>query len=159
MAARKKTSRKAKSKRKIVRSRTVARRTSARRRGGRKAPGRLETTWKQALRALEGAEKQAEKEIRGFVKRSKLDTRQASALWKRWNARLDRESRKAARRLEVGLADIQTRARKESRAFGRMVDDAVQGALAALNIPSRGEVRQLTRRVNQLSRKIDGFRR
>jgi len=35
----------------------------------------------------------------------------------------------------------------------------VQGALAALNIPSRREVHELTRRVEELSRKIDGFRR
>jgi len=159
MPAKKKTTRSPRQKRKSTRSKPVARRGRATRRRGGRATSQIESTWKQALRTLEGAEKQAEKEIRSFIKRSKLDTRQASALWKRWNARLDRESRKAARHLEVGLADLQTRARRESRAFGRMVDDAVQGTLAALNIPSREEVQQLTRKVNQLSRKIDGFRR
>jgi Poly(hydroxyalcanoate) granule associated protein (phasin) len=155
MPAKKKTTRSARPRKTTARAKATPRRA----RSPRKGRSRFETTWKEALRALEGAEKQAEKEIRGFIKRSKLDTRQASALWKRWNARLDRESRKAARNLEVGLADLQTRARKESRAFGRMVDEAVQGALGALNIPSRQEVQQLTRKVNQLSRKIDGFRR
>jgi len=158
MPAKKKTTTSPKRKKKATRPKAVARRARASRRGG-KAPSRIQSTWKEALRTLEGAEKQAEKEIRSFIKRSKLDTRQAAGLWKRWNARLDRESRKAARHLEVGLADLQTRARRESRAFGRMVDDAVLGALAALNIPSRDEVQQLTRKVNQLSRKIDGFRR
>ncbi len=43
--------------------------------------------------------------------------------------------------------------------MGRYADEAVQGALAALNIPSRREVHELTRRVEELSRKIDGFRR
>jgi len=39
------------------------------------------------------------------------------------------------------------------------VDDAVRRTLAALNIPSRNEVQELTRRVEELSRKIDRFRR
>jgi hypothetical protein len=128
------------------------------RRGGKRLT-RFERTWKEALRALGAAESQAEKEIRAFVKRSGIDTRQATAIWKQWNARLDRESRKAARRLETGLADLQVRVRKERRALARMVDDAVRGAFAALNVPSHQEVRELTRKVNQLSRKIDGLRR
>ena len=57
------------------------------------------------------------------------------------------------------MAGLQTRARKERRALARMVDDAVQRTLAALNIPSRQEVHQLTRRVEELSRKVDRFRR
>ena len=40
-----------------------------------------------------------------------------------------------------------------------MLDDAVQRALAALNIPSRQEVQTLTRKVAQLSRKIDRLER
>jgi len=172
MPAKKKTARARKATRgKAARVRKTARKSPARarsrtrravattRRTGRTAARRVETAWKQALRSLESGEKQAEKEIRAFIKKSGLDTRQASALWKRWNARLERESRRVGRQLEVGLADLQTRARKESRAFGHMVEDAVQSALAALNIPSRHEVQQLTRKVNQLSRKIDGFRR
>jgi Poly(hydroxyalcanoate) granule associated protein (phasin) len=144
------------------RTRRTPARTSARasgvRRGG-KGLTRFERTWRDALRALSAAETQAEKEIRAFVKRSGIDTRQAAAIWKHWNARLDRESRKAARRLEAGLSGLQERVRKERRALSRMVDDAVQGAFAALNVPSRQEVKDLTRKVNQLSRKIDAFRR
>jgi polyhydroxyalkanoate synthesis regulator phasin len=40
-----------------------------------------------------------------------------------------------------------------------MVDEAVQRTLAALNIPSRQEVHELTRRVEDLSRRVGGFRR
>jgi polyhydroxyalkanoate synthesis regulator phasin len=39
------------------------------------------------------------------------------------------------------------------------VDGAVRRTLAALNIPSRHEVHELTRRVEELSRRIDRFRR
>jgi hypothetical protein len=140
-------------------ARPIARPARSGGRRGRKRLTRFERTWKEALRALGAAESQAEKEIRAFVKRSGIDTRQAAAIWKQWNARLDRESRKAARRLETGLAGLQERVRKERRAVARMVDDAVRGAFAALNVPSRQEVKELTRKVNQLSRKIDAFRR
>jgi len=157
MPTKKKTTRR-KTTRATARPKTRARRTPARRPRRSSAKG-LSSTWQRALHTLESAEKQAEKEIRSFVKRSKIDSRQARALWKRWNARLDHESRRAARHLEAGLADLQTRARRESRAFGRMVDDAVERTLSALNIPSRDEVQQLTRKVNQLSRKIDAFQR
>jgi hypothetical protein len=148
--------------RRALRTRRTSTRKTARaprRRGRGQGLTRFERTWKEALRALGAAETQAEKEIRAFVKRSGIDTRQAAAIWKQWNARLDRESRKAARRLETGLAGLQERVRKERRALAHMVDDAVRGAFSALNVPSRQEVKELTRKVNQLSRKIDGFRR
>ena len=77
---------------------------------------------------------------------------------KTWSHRLERERQKAMKQVEGRLAVLQTRAKKERRAVSRMVDEAVQRALAALNIPSRQEVQELTRRVEELSRKIDGFR-
>jgi hypothetical protein len=140
----------------VTRSARSGARSGVRGRGKR---GTFERTWREALRALGAAEAQVEKEIHAFVKRSGIDTRQAAAIWKQWNARLDRESRKAARRLETGLSGLQERVRKERRALARMVDDAVRGAFAALNVPSHHEVRELTRKVNQLSRKIDTLRR
>jgi len=159
MAAKKKTAGRGRKSKTATRGRrTSARAGTSVRRRSRKATG-IQRTWQDALHRLEGAEKQVETEIRSFIDRRGLSTQEASALWKRWNSRLERESRKTARRLEHGLADLQARARKESHAFGRMIDDAVQGTLAALNIPSRQEVQQLTRKVNQLSRKIDGIRR
>jgi hypothetical protein len=42
---------------------------------------------------------------------------------------------------------------------GRRLDDAMLATLAALNIPSRREVSELTGKVETLSRKIDSFRR
>ncbi len=63
------------------------------------------------------------------------------------------------KQVEGRLAVLQTRARKEGRVVGRAVDDAVKRTLAALNLPSRQEIHDLTRRVEELSQKIDRFRR
>jgi poly(hydroxyalkanoate) granule-associated protein len=97
--------------------------------------------------------------VKALVRRSGVDTRQARETLAAWRHRLDRERRKAQRQVEGRLAGLQTRARRERRALVHAVDDAVQRALAALNIPTRHEVRALTRRVAELSRKVDRFRR
>jgi hypothetical protein len=107
----------------------------------RKARSRLEQTWKETRAALSSAEGTVEKRV------------------KVWRGRLDRERRKALKQVEGRLSVLQTRARKERRALARMVDEAVQRTLAALNIPSRQEVHELTRRVEELSRNVGGFRR
>ncbi len=125
----------------------------------RQAKSRLEKTWKDTQAALSSAEATVEKRVRALVKRSGVDTRQAREAVAAWRHRLDRERRKALRQVEYRLTGLQSRARKERRALARAVDDTVQRALAALNIPSRHEVRALTRRVTELSRKVDRFRR
>jgi len=107
----------------------------------REAKSRLETTWKDTQAALSSAEATVEKRV------------------KTWSHRLERERKKALKQIEGRLAVLQTRAKKERRTVTRMVDDAVQRTLAALNIPSRQEVQALTRRVEELSGRIDRFRR
>lgn len=108
---------------------------------GRDAKSRLEKTWKDTQAALVSAEAKVEKRV------------------KTWSQGLERERKKALKQVEGRLAVLQTRAKKERRAVTRMVDDAVQRTLAALNIPSRHEVQELTRRVEELSSRIDRFRR
>jgi polyhydroxyalkanoate synthesis regulator phasin len=125
----------------------------------RKTKSRLQKTWKETQAALSSAEGKVEKRVRELVKRSGVDTRQATQTLKAWGGRLDRERKNAVKRVEGRLSGLQTRARKERRALARMVDEAVQRTLAALNIPSRQEVHQLTLRVEELSRKVGGFRR
>ena len=125
----------------------------------RKAKSRLEKTWTETQAALSSAEGTVEKRVKEHVKRSGVDTRQATKTLKAWGGRLDRERKKAVKQVEGGISDLQTRARKERRALARTVDEAVRRTLAALNIPSRQEVHELTRRVEELSRKVGGFRR
>jgi polyhydroxyalkanoate synthesis regulator phasin len=125
----------------------------------RPAKSRLQKTWKETQAALSSAEATVEKRVKALVKKSGVDTRQAAAALKTWSHRLERERKKALKQVEGRLAGLQSRAKKERRALTRMVDDTVQRTLAALNIPSRQEVQELTRRVEELSRRIDGFRR
>jgi polyhydroxyalkanoate synthesis regulator phasin len=125
----------------------------------RRTKSRLEKTWKDTQAALSSAEATVEKRVDALVRRSGVDTRQARKILAAWRHRLDRERKKAMKQVEGRLAGLQSRARKERRVLTRAVEDAVQRALAALNIPTRHEVHALTRRVTELSRKIDRFRR
>jgi polyhydroxyalkanoate synthesis regulator phasin len=125
----------------------------------RRAKAGLERTWKDTRAALSSAEAKVEKRVQDLVKRSGVDTRQAGKALVAWRHRLDRQGRKAIKQVEGRLAVLQTRARKERRVLGRAVDDAVRRTLAALNIPSRQEIHDLTRRVEELSQRIDRFRR
>ena len=72
-------------------------------------------------------------------------------------SRLDTEGRKAYRQLEARLADLQERLGRDKASLGRRVDETVRGTLVRLNIPSRREIAELTRKVEELSRKIDAF--
>jgi poly(hydroxyalkanoate) granule-associated protein len=103
------------------------------------------------------AEGRFEKDVRAFAERLGIDTREAARMLKEWNRRLERELQRASRQIDSGVAEAQKVVKKEQRAFGRMVDEAVQRALASLNIPTRQEVQALTRKVHQLSRKVDRF--
>ncbi|HEX9186411.1 MAG TPA: phasin family protein [Vicinamibacteria bacterium] len=123
------------------------------------AARRIGKTWKETQAALSSAEATVEKRVKALAKRSGVDTRQAGQAIQAWGQRLERERRKAVKRLEVRLAELQGRARKEKKALTRSVDDAVRRTLAALNIPSRNEVQELTRRVEELSKRIERFRR
>jgi hypothetical protein len=125
------------------------------RRGG----GGLARTWKETRAALGSAERTVEKRVKALVKRSGVDTGQAAETLRTWRGRIDRERKKALKQVQGRLAGLQTRAKRERRVVARAVDDAVRRALAALNIPSRHEVQELTRRVEELSRRIDRFRR
>jgi polyhydroxyalkanoate synthesis regulator phasin len=125
----------------------------------RTAARSLDRAWKDTRAALSSAETSVEKNVRALVKRSGLDTREARKSVNLWTARFERERKKAFRRLESRFAELQARAKKERRALGKATDGAVQRTLAALNIPSRREVQELTRRVGELSRRIDRLRR
>ncbi len=125
----------------------------------RRGKSGLAQTWKDTRAALSSAGATVEKRVQALVRRGGVDTGQARKALVAWRHRLDRESRKAMKQVEGRLAVLQTRARKERRIVGRAVDDAVKRTLAALNIPSRQEIHDLTQRVEELSQKIDRFRR
>jgi poly(hydroxyalkanoate) granule associated protein phasin len=117
----------------------------------------LREKWQAAMKSLTAAEAEAEKQFRHFVTRSKVGQNGTRAL-RELGQRLERERKKAARQMEGRLARLQGRLNQERRNLGRRVEATVQRALISVNIPSRQEVRQLSRKVDELSRKIDSVR-
>jgi poly(hydroxyalkanoate) granule-associated protein len=139
----------------------AARKTANGRKGARprQRAGRLESTWRETRRALSSAEKTVGKRVAALVERCGLQAQEAVRQAEVWRHRLDREGKKARKQVETRLADLRVRAKRESRTLSRNVDEAVSRALAALNIPSRHEVQELVRKVDQLTRRIEGRRR
>jgi polyhydroxyalkanoate synthesis regulator phasin len=125
----------------------------------RTAENRIKKTWNQTVEALTSAEARMEKEIRGLLKRNKISMKDGATMMKDVRALVVRERKRGMKELEARFATLQTRVRKERKNVSKRVDDAVQGALAAFNLPSRHEVHELTRKVNELSKKIDSFKR
>ena len=125
----------------------------------RKAKSRLDRTGKDTQSALGFAEATVEKRVKAFLERSGVDTRHATETLVAWRHRLERERKKALKQVESRLTALHARAKEERRALTRTVEDAVRRTLAALDIPSRHEVQELTRRLEELSQKIDRFRR
>ena len=120
---------------------------------------RLRRTWATTVEAITAAESDMEKQVKSLLKRNKISTKDASAMFKDLSALMSRERKKALREFETRLSAIQTRALKQRKVVGRAVDEAMQSALASFNIPTRKEVHELTRKVDELSRKIDRFKR
>jgi hypothetical protein len=100
-----------------------------------------------------------EKRALSFMRSAGVDPDKAAETLTALRQRLGLERRKAAKQVEGRLLLLRARARKERRVLGQLVDDAVRRTLVALDMPSRKELHALTRRVEELSRKIDGLRR
>ncbi len=144
-------------KKKVVRKvKTAVKRASAAPKG---AADRLRQTWTSTVEAITAAESDLEKQVKAVLHRNKISTKDASAMFKDLSALVGRERKKALRDLEHRLGAIQAQALKQRKAVGSAVDDALQGALARFNLPTRQEVRHLTKKVDELSRKIDRFKR
>jgi len=139
--------------------RKTTQRTRVEKTPAQKARKALIRTWQDTREALGNAERTIGRRVRALVRRSSVRREQAGELLQTWRGRIERERRKAAKQLDLGFATLQARARRERKALGRAVGNGVAGTLAAFNIPSRQEVHDLTRRVEELSRKVDGFRR
>jgi hypothetical protein len=130
-----------------------------------KAKGAAESTadvlrerWQAALKALATAEAELEKQWKTLVKKSGLSGKDAKGALNELRVRLERERLRALKGIEAGVAGLQARVQEERAILSRKADEVMKGALVAFNIPSRQEVGELTRKVNELSRKIDGFK-
>jgi len=124
-----------------------------------KAGTAIKDTWSSTLTTLTSAEENLEKQVRALLKKNKISTKDAATMLQDVRALVGRERRRALKQLDTRLKTLQARIHKERKVVGKMVNDGVQSALAAFNIPSRHEVAELTRKVDLLSKKIDTFRR
>ncbi len=143
--------------------------TSRRKTGGRKARSTraaatstasratqaLREGWAQAWKGLTRAEAQIEKRVKTLLKRRGITGKEVGLALQDLGNRLEKERKRALKQVEARLTAVQARLSKEGKALGRAVDDAVRSGLATLNIPSRQEVVELTRKVDELSRKLD----
>jgi polyhydroxyalkanoate synthesis regulator phasin len=129
------------------------------RKGARTAGKRIQTAWAETLDTLTAAQVQLERRIKELLKRNKISTKDAASMLADVRALADRQGRRALRGLRVRVGSLQTRLQKERKTVGHAVGDAVHSALAALNIPSRQEVASLTRKVEELSKKLDRLKR
>lgn len=118
----------------------------------------LRERWQAALKALAAAEAELEKQWKQLVKKSGLSGKDAKGTLAELRVRLEKERQRALKGLEAGVAGLQARVKEEGAALSRKADQAMKSALVAFNIPSRQEVGELTRKVDELSRKIDAFK-
>jgi poly(hydroxyalkanoate) granule-associated protein len=137
-------------------TKTGKRQGGARKAGARSAADVLRETWEATLKSLSAAEAELQKQVRALMSGKGLGADAAESL-RNLGQRLDKERRKVARQIGSRVSSLQERVQKERQSVSRAVDDTVRGVLATLNIPSRQEINDLTRKVDELSRKIDGM--
>ena len=128
-------------------------------RGPRTAQAAIRDTWNQAVKALASAEAEVEKQVKTLIKRRKLASSDAAKVLKALRARLEKERKVAMKQIEARLATFRTAVGKERKVVGKTIDRGIHRAMAALDIPSRREVAELTRKIDDLSKKIDTVRR
>lgn len=119
----------------------------------------LRTTWNNTVDTLTSAEQQVEKQVKGLLKKNTLNVGEAADRLKHLQARVEKERKKGLKQFEARFKSLQARAKKERHNVAKLASEAVQSTLAALNIPSRHEVAELTRKVDELSRRIDRLRK
>lgn len=124
-------------KRKTMPPATRAKRSARRAaRNARTTGGMMRETWGAAVTALTAAEEEMARQVGQMLRRNKITPGDAGA----------------------AIAALRARLERERRNLGRTLDSAVHGALARINVPSRQEVAELTRKVDELSRRIEGLR-
>jgi polyhydroxyalkanoate synthesis regulator phasin len=96
------------------------------------AVDRMRATWGAAVGAFTAAEEEMARQLRDLLRRNRITAGDASA----------------------ALAGLTARLARERKSLGRTLDGALHGALASLDIPSRREVADLTRKVEQLTDRL-----
>jgi hypothetical protein len=119
----------------------------------------LRNTWSATLETLGSAEAELQRQLKILRKKNKVSAKEAAAILSTLGTRVGQERKRALKELEARMKGVHSRVKKERKALGRMVHEAVERTLVSFNIPSRVEVAELTHKVAELSRKIDAFKR
>jgi poly(hydroxyalkanoate) granule-associated protein len=106
-------------------------------RSARTAGDMMKEAWGAAVTALGAAEEETARQLRRLLRRNRITAEDAAST----------------------IAGLRVRLVRERKNLGRTFDSAVHGALATINVPSRKEVAELTRKVEELSARIEGLRR
>lgn len=144
----------------MTKKKAVTRHKAARKASATTTTGaRIRVAWADAVKALGSAQANLEGELHKVLKRNRIGTKDAATLLKDVRALAERQRQRASKELRIRASQLQTRVEKERKVASRAIDEAVRSALAALNIPSRAEVTHLTRKVDELTKKVGGRKR
>jgi polyhydroxyalkanoate synthesis regulator phasin len=119
----------------------------------------LREGWRGALDALGRAEAEVEARVKQLLRKNRINVEDAAELLREFRKGVEKERGRGMRELEARLGELRQRLGREGRNVAKAVDEAVQSGMAALNIPSRREVALLTKKVDELSRRIASLRR
>jgi len=119
----------------------------------------LREGWKSAIDALGRAEAEVEVRVKQLLRSNRINVEDAAELLREFRKGVEKERTRGMRELEARLGELRQRLGREGRNVAKAVDEAVQSGMAALNIPSRREVALLTKKVDELSRRIASLRR
>lgn len=115
---------------------------------------------KHAVRvALKAAPATAQARVKALIASGKPALKRAQAFVSETGHNLSRQTRSIRKDFAHRVSDIGSRVEKERKSLARKVEGAVKTTLASLNIPTRSEINLLTRRVEELSRKIETLKR
>jgi poly(hydroxyalkanoate) granule-associated protein len=101
--------------------------------------------WLAGLGALAIAEEEGNKLFRTLVSRGE-----------KYEPRVAEPVRKASKKVTGTVNDARARAGKTLDGIGAAFDDRVSGVLNRLGVPSRSEITELSRRVEKLTRAVEG---
>jgi len=129
------------------------------RRTARKAPKKTPLNRVATTTPASGTPGTAEARVKALIEKSKPALERAQAFASETGKNFSKQTQAFRQDLAHRVSDLGIRVEKERRSLGRNVESAVKTTLASLNIPTRSEINLLARRVEELSRKIDGLKR
>jgi len=126
-------------------------RKSSKRAARPRAGGAVETAFRSASRT-------AESRVKELIESGRPALAKAQGFVSKTGKNLSKQTEALRSDLAHRVAELGARVDKERKSFGKKVDGAVKTTLASLNIPTRSEINLLARRVEELSKKIDGLK-